>query len=194
MAEGNITMGHKRFPERLAFMLNNPLRRRLSPPENLISKLEIGPEDVMVDFGCGPGYFTVPLARIARKTYGVDISSGMLERMAAYAKKKRVDIGLIQSDGTRIDLPDESVDGILLVHVFHEVESRAKVLGEFLRILRPARRLLIVEKTRGGRMLRKLGPPIINEDEIIDDISKAGFAAIRTVPAGNDSIIIGKKP
>jgi len=187
-------MGHKRFPERLAFMLNNPLRRRLSPPENLISKLEIGPEDVMVDFGCGPGYFTVPLARIARKTYGVDISSGMLERTAAYAKKKRVDIGLIQSDGTRIDLPDESVDGILLVHVFHEVESRAKVLGEFLRILRPARRLLIVEKTHGGRMLRKLGPPIINEDEIIDDISKAGFAAIRTVPAGNDSIIIGKKP
>ena len=187
-------MGHKRFPERLAFMLNNPLRRRLSPPENLISKLEIGPEDVIVDFGCGPGYFTVPLARIARKTYGVDISSGMLERTAAYAKKKRVDIGLIQSDGTRIDLPDESVDGILLVHVFHEVESRAKVLGEFLRILRPARRLLIVEKTRGGRMLGKLGPPIINEDEIIDDISKAGFAAIRTVPAGNDSIIIGKKP
>jgi SAM-dependent methyltransferase len=194
MAEGNMRMGHKRFPERLAFMLNNPLRRRLSPPENLISKLEIGPEDVMVDFGCGPGYFTVPLARIARKTYGVDISSGMLERTAAYAKKKRVDIGLIQSDGTRIDLPDESVDGILLVHVFHEVESRAKVLGEFLRILRPARRLLIVEKTRGGRMLGKLGPPIINEDEIIDDISKAGFAAIRTVPAGNDSIIIGKKP
>lgn len=189
-----MRMGHKRFPERLAFMLNNPLRRRLSPPENLISKLEIGPEDVIVDFGCGPGYFTVPLARTARKTFGVDVSSGMLERTAAYAKKKRVDIGLIQSDGTRIDLPDESVDGILLVHVFHEVESRAKVLGEFLRILRPARRLLIVEKTRGGRMLGKLGPPIINEDEIIDDISKAGFAAIRTVPAGNDSIIIGKKP
>jgi len=187
-------MGHKRFPERLAFMLNNPLRRRLSPPENLISKFEIGPDDVIVDFGCGPGYFTVPLARITRKTFGVDASSGMLERAAAYAKKKRVDIGLIQSDGTRINLPDGSVDGILLVHVFHEVESRAKVLGEFLRILRPACRLLIVEKTRGGRVFGKLGPPIINEAEIIDEISKAGFATVRTVPNGNNSIIIGNKP
>lgn len=187
-------MGHKRFPERFAFMLNNPLRRRLSPPENLISKLEIGPEDVMVDFGCGPGYFTVPLARIARKTFGVDVSSGMLARASAYAKKKRVDIELIQSDGTRINLPDGSVDGILLVHVFHEVESRAKVLGEFLRVLRPAGRLLVVEKTRGGHMLGKLGPPIINEAEIIDQVSKGGFATVRTVPAGNDSIIIGKKP
>jgi ubiquinone/menaquinone biosynthesis C-methylase UbiE len=194
MAGGNMRMGHKRFPERLAFMLNNPLRRHLSPPENLIAKLEIGPEDVMVDFGCGPGYFTVPLARIARKTFGVDVSSGMLERAAAYAKKKRVDIGLIRSDGTRIDLSDGSVDGILLVHVFHEVESRAKVLGEFLRILRPAGRLLIVEKTRGGRMLGKLGPPIINEAEITDEISRAGFATVHTIPAGNDSIIIGKKP
>ena len=194
MAEGNIGMGHKRFPERLAFLLNNPLRRHLSPPEKLISKLEIGPEDVMVDFGCGPGYFTVPLARITRKTFGVDVSSSMLERAAAYAKKKRVDIGLIQSDGTRIDLPDGSVDGILLVHVFHEVESRAKVLDEFLRILRPARRLLIVEKTHGGRMLGNLGPPIINESEIIDEISRAGFTTVRTVPSGNDSIIIGKKP
>jgi len=80
------------------------------------------------------------------------------------------------------------------VHVFHEVESRAKVLGEFLRILRPAGRVLIVEKTRGGRILRELGPPIINEAEVIDEVSKAGFATVRTVPAGNDSIIIGKKP
>jgi len=184
-------MGHKRFPERLAFMLNNPLRRRLSPLENLISKLEIGPEDVMVDFG--PGYFTVPLARITKRTFGVDVSSGMLEKAAAYAKKEQVDIGLIQSDGTRINLPDGSIDGILLVHVFHEVESRPKVLGEFLRILRPVGRLLIVEKTRGGRTLGKLGPPIINEAEISDEISKAAFAIVRTVPAGNDSIIIGKK-
>jgi hypothetical protein len=65
---------------------------------------------------------------------------------------------------------------------------------EFLRILKPAGRLLIVEKTRGGHMLGKLGPPIINEAEVIDEVSEAGFATVRTIPAGNDSIIIGKKP
>jgi ubiquinone/menaquinone biosynthesis C-methylase UbiE len=193
MAGENMTMEHKRFPERLAFMLNNPLRRRLSPPEKLISKLGVRPEDVMVDFGCGPGYFTVPLARIARKAFGVDVSSGMLDRAATYAKTNRVEIGLIQSDGTRINLSDASVDGILLVHVFHEVESRTKVLDEFLRILRPTGRLFIVEKTRRGRKLATFGPPIIKETEIIDEVSKAGFATVHTIPSGNDSIIVGNK-
>jgi len=43
-------------------------------------------------------------------------------------------------------------------------------------------------------MLGNIGPPIINEAEIIDEVSKAGFTTVRTIPAGNDSIIIGKKP
>lgn len=188
-------MGHHRFPHRLAFMLNNPLRRRFSPPEKLISKLNFGREDVVMDFGCGPGYFTIPLARITKKAIGVDVSSTMLDRARAYAKRNRVEVELIKSDGTRIDLPDASVDGILLVHVFHEVDSKDKVLHEFLRILKPSGRLLIVEKTHGTHMLReKLGPPIINEAEFSNQISEAGFTIVETIPFGNDSIIIGKKP
>ena len=66
---------HKRFPERLAFTLNNPIRRRLSPPSQLILKLNIGPSDVIVDFGCGPEFFLIPLARIAGKAIGIDVST-----------------------------------------------------------------------------------------------------------------------
>jgi ubiquinone/menaquinone biosynthesis C-methylase UbiE len=188
-------MRHKRFPERLAFMLNNPFRRQFGRPENLISKLNIAPEHVVVDFGCGPGYFMVPLARIAQKVIGVDVSANMLDKAAAYAKRNRVQVELIQTDGTRIELPDSSADAILLVHVFHEVESGDKVLTEFLRLLKPLGRLIIVEKTSGSRLLGdRLGPPIISVSEVNDEISRAGFIAIDKIPFGNDSIIIGKKP
>lgn len=188
-------MVHKRFPERLAFILNSPLRRRFSPPERLISKLNIGPENVVVDFGCGPGYYAIPLAKIAQKVIGVDVSSTMLDKATSNAKKNHVAVELIQSDGARIKLPDASVNDILLVHVFHEVESKAKVLREFLRILKPLGRLVIVEKTGGSRLLGgKLGPPITSKAEVSDEISQAGFTAIDTMPFGNDSIIIGRKP
>ncbi|MGA3407062.1 MAG: hypothetical protein ABSD49_15135, partial [Candidatus Bathyarchaeia archaeon] len=61
---------HKRFPERLSFLLYNPIRRRLNPPTRLISRLGVGDKDTVIDFGCGPGFYTIPLARIAARTIG----------------------------------------------------------------------------------------------------------------------------
>lgn len=185
---------HRRFSDRLAFTLNNWIRRLLSPPEELISKLDVGADDVIVDFGCGPGFFTIPLAKVARKVVGIDVSPRMLEKAASNASKSKVTVEFVRSDGTEIRLADESVDIILLYHVFHEVEERSKVLREFLRIMRPSGRLAIVERTRGhGVLSARLGPPIVNEDEVIKELERAGFPFITTILHGNDSIIIAGK-
>ena len=80
--------GHKRFPEKQAFLLDNPIRRFVSPPERLISKIKIGSNDVVVDFGCGPGFFSIPLAKIARRTIGVDISPRMLEKSSGTCQER----------------------------------------------------------------------------------------------------------
>ena len=187
-------MVHKRFPHRLAFILNNPVRKSLHPPQKLISRLDVGPNDVVVDFGCGPGFFTVPLAKVAGKAIGVDVSSRMLERAASYAKRNGVMVELMQSNGTEIKLPDVGVDLILLAHVFHDVEHKPRVLSEFLRILKPSGRLVVVEKTRGGGILTgKLGPPIIDEAEVIQEMTTAGFTRIRIIPHEKDTMIIGQK-
>lgn len=185
---------HRRFPDGLAFMLNNPLRRFLSPPGRLVSKLKVGPKDVVLDFGCGPGFFTVALAKISAKTIGVDISPRMLERAAGHARKNGVAVELMQSDGRKIELNDESVDLVLAVHVLHEVEDRPKVLGEFFRILRLGGRLAIVERTRSNGILSgKLGPPIISEDDVIRETTRTGFTFAGTIAHGKDSIINAQK-
>lgn len=187
--------GHKRFPDRLAFILNNPIRRYIQPPEELLSKLDIGRDYVVVDFGCGPGFLTIPLARLAARVIGVDISSRMLEKAANYAERKGVVIEIIQSDGIEINLADESVDLILLAHVFHEIDDKPRVLGEFFRIMRPSGKLAMVERTRGGSMLAgKLGPPIIYESEVISQMVQAGFNFTATIPYKKGSIVIGQKP
>ncbi len=185
---------HKRFPEKLAFLLNNPVRRLLSNPKELIAKFQINSGDVVVDFGCGPGYYTVPLARIANKVIGIDFSPRMLEKAGAYARKNAVRVDLLQSDGTQINLPDGSVDVIILIHVFHEIEDKAKALLEFARILKHSGRLLIVEKTRGGLLASRMGPPVVNSTEILGDITDAGLQDFGTVLHGKDTIIKGKKP
>jgi len=178
----------------LAFTLSNPIRSFLHPPEQFISKLHVGARDTVVDFGCGTGFFTVPLAKVAGKTIAIDVSSRMLERAASYAKRSGVTVEFMKSDGTEVRLGDESVDLVLLNHVYHEIENRPRVLAEFLRIMRPSGRLAIVERTRGVKMLSGIfGPPIIDETEVIQEIKRAGFIFAQTVPHGKDSIIIGQK-
>jgi ubiquinone/menaquinone biosynthesis C-methylase UbiE len=183
---------HHRFPEKMAFLLNNPIRRRLSPPEKLIAKLDVGAGDTVIDFGCGPGFVTIPLARIASKAIGVDVSQEMLERTNRYAKSKGLSLDLVQSDGTKLELPDTSVDLILLNHVFHEVGDQRAALQEFKRVLKRSGRVAIVEKTRGGRVLGSLGPPVIDEKELTRELRESGFSSVDVVPFGKNSIIIGQ--
>ena len=98
----------------------------------------------------------------------------------------------MQSNGTKIKSQDNSVDLILLRHVFHGVEERPRMLKEFFRILRPSGRLAIVERTH--RILSgKSGPPIVDEKELVQQIKQTGFSFYQTIPHGKDSIIIGKR-
>ena len=178
----------------MAFLLNNPIRMKLNPPERLISKLGIDSNDVVVDFGCGPGFITIPLAKVSGKAIGVDVSPRMLERADRYAKRAHVSVELLQSDGSDLKLADKSVDLILLNHVFHEVENKQGTLGQFLRVLKPSGRVAIVEKTRGGGVFSgKFGPPIINEEEVTQALRNAGFDSVEAISNAKDSIIIGQK-
>jgi len=185
---------HKRYPERLAFTLNNRARGFLEPPDRLVSKLDLKATDVVVDFGCGPGFYTIPIARGVTRTIAVDVSSRMLEKTVSNAKKNQVTVEALASDGTAIKLDDGIVDVIFLSHVFHEVANRPKVLSEFLRIMKRSGRLAIVEKTRGGPLAWTPGPPIIDQAEIVQELEQAGFRFTQTIPYGSNSIVIGKKP
>jgi ubiquinone/menaquinone biosynthesis C-methylase UbiE len=150
---------HRRFSQRLAFILNNRVRKSLEPPDRLVSKLNLRPNDVVMDFGCGPGFYTIPLAKRVAKTVAVDVSPHMLERTLSDAKKNGVIVEALESDGTELRLNDESIDLIFLNYVFHEITDRPRVLSEFLRILKRSGRLAIVERTRGGILTRTVGPP-----------------------------------
>lgn len=185
---------HKRYPERLAFTLNNRFRRFLEPPDRLVSQLGLKATDVVVDFGCGPGFYTIPIARGVARAIAVDVSSHMLEKTVSNAKKNQVTVEALVSDGTAIKLDDGIVDLIFLSHVFHEVADRPKVLSEFLRIMKRSGRLAIVEKTRGGPLGWAPGPPIIDQAKIVQELERAGFRFTQTIPYGSNSIVIGKKP
>jgi ubiquinone/menaquinone biosynthesis C-methylase UbiE len=90
-----------------------------------------------MDFGCGAGCYTIELARRASRVVAVDLQTEMLKMAQRKANGAGADNTIfLQSNETRIELEDRSVDLILLVTVFQEISGQAIVQRELHRILK----------------------------------------------------------
>ncbi len=162
--------GHA-FPARLSWLIDGRLRRWIQPADKLVEQLGVASETTVVDFGCGPGYFTVELAKRAHKVIAVDLQQEMLKKAQRKIDKAGLsNVEYLRSDGANIQLPDASVDMVLLVTVFHEIGDIKAVLAEFRRILKLPGKLFIVEMTeKGGIPFAPLQDPKVLKGEIEDE-------------------------
>jgi len=175
-------MSHKGHPYSAsgAFFLDNPIRRWIQPPSELVEKLAISPNDVVVDFGCGPGYYTIELAKKAKMVMAVDLSPEMLKKVQKKAAKAGAkNIQFLQSDGKSLQLGDSSVDMILLVTVYHEIGESEAVLKEFGRVLKPEAKLIIVEVVKKGIFP---GAPVQNPETLKSEIEAGKFKLEQMLP------------
>jgi ubiquinone/menaquinone biosynthesis C-methylase UbiE len=179
----------KPYSPSLAFLLNNSIKRWIQPPSKLLDMLEIRPTDTVVDFGCGPGFYTLAIARRARSAVAVDISPEMLKKVQGAAEKAGVtNIQFMESDGRKLQLGDGSADKVLLVRVYHEVHEQEAVLREFGRVLRPEGRLILVERVRKSLLP---GPPAQDPDALKKEVEGSGlFRLQNTLPLGNISVLV----
>ena len=61
----------------------------LMNPDYIIENLNIKSGMTVADFGCGAGYFTIPIAKIVKnngKVYAIDVLSSSLESVSSKAK------------------------------------------------------------------------------------------------------------
>jgi ubiquinone/menaquinone biosynthesis C-methylase UbiE len=185
------------FPTRLSFLLNNPIRRRFDKnPERVVRMLGINNASIVLDFGCGPGFYAVPLAKVAKKVVAVDLQKKMLEKAERYAEKNGVvdKIEFVRTDGKEIpsNLQRSSCDFVFLSFVYHEIDTSSKegVLLDLGRMLKPGGKLAIMEYTK--RPL--LGPHAINPDEVTKDLTRVGFPGTEVIQISkNVGLILAMK-
>jgi ubiquinone/menaquinone biosynthesis C-methylase UbiE len=96
--------------------------------------------DTVLDFGCGPGSFSVAAAHrtgSSGRVHACDIqplAGGFIKRKAGQAGVANV---MFLCAGSDTGLPAGSVDVILLYDVLHMLSEPGAVLKELLRVLRP---------------------------------------------------------
>ncbi|GBD94227.1 putative methyltransferase YcgJ [bacterium BMS3Abin05] len=140
-----------------------------------------GKYEIWADIGCGPGFFTLPLAQKVTKVFAIDISNEMLGICKRRAEEQQLEnIEYIKSEGVVISLEDNSVDDVLLVNVFHELQERSKVVKELNRILKLNGHAFIID-WKYEKM--DFGPPLehrVTIQEVTRDLATNGFTFVQS--------------
>ena len=111
---------------------NNPLKK--------IKKAKIAEGYHILDYGSGPGAYTIAAAKIvgdSGKVYAADIHPLSAKKIKAKALSKGLtNIETITTD-CYTGLDDESIDTILCFDMFHMLKEPNNVLKEFHRVIKP---------------------------------------------------------
>jgi ubiquinone/menaquinone biosynthesis C-methylase UbiE len=142
----------KRLESDFAFRLMTlmyKLRDLLQNPRKSLEKAQLRTGMSVVDYGCGPGSFTIPAAELVGqqgKVFAVDIYPLAISTVKQKASRKglqNVETILVKGYDTGIEA--SSIDRVLLIDTIHLIDDPEALFREIHRMLKPDG-LLFMEK------------------------------------------------
>ena len=132
----------------MAWTFDNPLRKLFQDPERILGRL-VGEGMAVADIGCGMGYFSVAMAKMAGPT-GKVLSVDLQEKMLEYLRRRASRAGMTDRITTVLAKPDDitiagKVDFVLAFWMVHEVKDIPRFFGQVAEVLRPGGTMLIAE-------------------------------------------------
>lgn len=121
-------------------------------PYAVIRQLNIHKGQCVADFGCGPGYFTIPFAKAVAesgKVYALDILPQALETVASDASRQ----GLLNIITSRVNLEkkggskleNESIDWVMLKDMLFQNNDKETIIEEVGRVLKNGGKCIVIE-------------------------------------------------
>lgn len=130
-------------------------------PEKILEQLDIQDNIQAADFGCGRGYFSIPLAKIILngKVYAFDVVEEALEAVRGKAKLENINnIETIRANleitgGSKLD--DDSMDLVILANILYQSKKKKEILKEAKRVLKSGGRIALIEWLIGASLAPK---------------------------------------
>ncbi len=169
--------GHPDMPTSVERMLR-PERAETLDPFRVMSHCPVNPRDTVADIGCGPGYFTLPLAKylIYGKVFALDASDEMIQACQERVNQARLgNVEVVKCEEYEFPVEAGVADGLFISVTLHHPEDRVRFLTAAKEMLKPGGWCFIVEWQKKET---KSGPPQqvrITTEELRQIAKDSGF-------------------
>jgi ubiquinone/menaquinone biosynthesis C-methylase UbiE len=138
-------------PPWVAYLLLNPVRKLLENPGKMLGQF-VEEGIIVLEPGCGMGYFTLPLARMVGakgRVVAVDIQARMLRVLERRARRAglldRIELRQAGTDGLGVEDLSGRVDFAAALHMVHEIPDQSIFFAAVWKALKPGGKLFLVE-------------------------------------------------
>jgi len=157
--------------------------------EQTLSLMDIQPGDRLLDLGCGTGWASRRMARLAHAgdVVGLDVADEMLRR-AEEASSAFKNVRYVWGSAERIPEGDNGFSKVLSVESFYYYADQGKALDELRRVMAPAGKLFILinlykDNHYSLRWVEELKVPVqaLSEEEYKRLLQKHGFTDVQAL-------------
>ena len=160
-------------------------------PSFNIEELSLDPGMKVVDVGSGSGHYALAAAKVVGeggKVYAVDIQQELLSRLkreAAHGKIHNIETVWGDADTAQgLKLADASMDAAIVSNTLFLSEHKDQFAAEVLRVLKPRRRLLLIDWTDSFGGLGPHKDHVVPSAKAIALFSRQGAKLVREFKAG----------
>jgi len=115
-----------------------------------IARLELEPDERVLDVACGTGNLALPAARVGALVTGVDIAPNLIAQAKANALDEELSISFDVGNGEQLPYESESFDTVVTMFGAMFAARPEKAAGELLRVTRPGGRIAMANWTLTG--------------------------------------------
>jgi ubiquinone/menaquinone biosynthesis C-methylase UbiE len=145
-----------RHPNRMNFrmmsFIHETLYGLLRDPYKVLNAAGLEPGQEVLEVGCGPGFFTIPAARIVGEKGNVlalDVNHLAVEHVRQKIETEHVsNAKTMLANAAQTDLPDQSFDLTFLFGLARPIGDMGKMWSELHRLLKPKGTLSIEGRLR----------------------------------------------
>jgi ubiquinone/menaquinone biosynthesis C-methylase UbiE len=174
------------FPPSDLGLLEAPDRDLWQRPDQIMDALGIADASVVADIGAGSGWFTIRLARRVGPrglVYAEDVQPEMINAITRRVQREGLtNVRAVRGQNSDPRLPPGSLDAILVVDAYHEVEDRVTMLRNLARALKPQGRIGVVDFKLDGTGPGPSPEERVSPDVVVKDAAKAGLRLVRQEP------------
>lgn len=161
-------------------------RDKWQKPQEIIRLMNIKAGSVVADVGCHEGYMTVKLANAvggSGKVYAVDVEQYKLDRLKNHLEARKItNVSLVKGDYDNPKLPARSLDAVIILDTYHEMDDHDEILQHIKTSLKPGGRLVICEpiadERKNSSRTEQERKHELAMKFALEDLAKAGFQIV----------------